>query len=214
MAETIRFEIDQPEELALKFSNGFEVEGRYGPQVMFTTTDERKMYVPPIVAERIAELRLQPGERFQIVKLAKNEGRKKGVEWQVRRVDPPTAASAPARAPISAAAPAAPVPVRPSGNTSVQQNGANNYPHANGAAAQVQQTSVQQTSVPNTLAEFIQYNTTVLTGFLCASIDALGNAEKYAASKGTKLEFNEEDVRTMANTLYIQATKSTIWRAA
>lgn len=81
MAEYVRFEVGQPQEVALKFADGKEVEGQYGEQWMYTLTDGRVMYVEPIVAAHIRRLQIQPGECFFI------EKRKKGRvnDWHVYR---------------------------------------------------------------------------------------------------------------------------------
>lgn len=195
MAETLYIELGEPEELQLKFPNGLEVDGRYGPQKMFTVLrngEERRIYLPLATGELIDEFRLGPGERFQLEKRVKKDGRKKGIEWVVTRVDPPQQLPTPrerevrSRAPIAAAALEVSVP-----EVNNQQNGSN-ASHANA----------------NILADFLVNQTTIITGILCASVDSLRNAERYAASKGFKLEFNEEDVRTLAATLYITAAKN------
>jgi len=46
------------------------------------------MYVAPFFAEKIRQLQLGPGERFIICKRAKQNGRSKGIEWEIRRVEP------------------------------------------------------------------------------------------------------------------------------
>lgn len=178
--EIIRFQTNVPEELALKYATGKDVEGRYGPQVMFTLTDDRVMYVVPVVAERIEELGLRPGERFSICKREVKQGRKAGVEWTVQRVDPPgSVVTAPA-------ASSAPVPIR----------------------------AAQQETASNPTADWISHNSMLLTGMLCASIDAYANAQRYAASLGLQYQFNEEDIRAAALTLFIQSSRSTMVRAA
>jgi hypothetical protein len=49
--------------------------------------------------------------------------------------------------------------------------------------------------------------TSLMGAALIAAIDAARQAEEYAASKGIPLEFRPEDLRCIANTLYIQACK-------
>lgn len=89
MAEYVRFETGQPQEVALKFADGKEVEGQYGEQVMYSLTDGRVMYVEPIVAAHIRRLQIQPGECFFIEK--RKKGRVNG--WHVyREADEPAAA--------------------------------------------------------------------------------------------------------------------------
>lgn len=201
-AEVLKLELGEIEELSLKFADGLDVDGRYGPQVMFTVQrangEVRSLYVPPVVAENIEGLRLGPHERFEIVKRPKNEGRKKGVEYVVSRVDPPMDrrnGPDPARTAIQA-----PVPARVPVSVPLASPGRNEQP-------QQHQENPNHQSSASGIADFITYNTTVLTGVLCASFDALRNCERYAESKGTKLEFNEEDVRNLGVTLFIQGSK-------
>lgn len=47
-----------------------------------------------------------------------------------------------------------------------------------------------------------------MTGALCAAIDASMAAANYAKGRGMELKFNEEDIRSMAATMYIQASKA------
>ena len=77
----VRFTPNMPVEVALQCTDGMRIEGRYGDRVKYTLTDERTMYVDPLVAERIKELDVQPGEVFQICKCQD----KKTIFWLVRR---------------------------------------------------------------------------------------------------------------------------------
>lgn len=52
----------------------------------------------------------------------------------------------------------------------------------------------------------------VMGAALIAAIDAASQAEKYAASRGITLEFGPEDLRAIANTLYIQACKDPLFQ--
>jgi hypothetical protein len=78
-------------EVALRYTDGKVVDGQYGEQVMFSLTDDRVMYVEPIVAARIRSLGVQPGECFFILKT--KVGRRN--EWQVFREGDEPAAPAP-----------------------------------------------------------------------------------------------------------------------
>jgi len=53
---------------ALAYADGIKVEGRYGDQVMYSLTDERVMYVPPIVRDKLIELGIGQNEAFSICK--------------------------------------------------------------------------------------------------------------------------------------------------
>jgi hypothetical protein len=77
----VRFTPNMPVEVALQCTDGVRIEGRYGDRVKYTLTDDRTMYVDPLVAERIKELDVQPGEAFQICKCRD----KKTIVWLVRR---------------------------------------------------------------------------------------------------------------------------------
>jgi hypothetical protein len=77
--------------VALRFTEGKLCDSQFGdPQFMFSTTDDRAFFVAAKVAQKIHGLRLKPGEVIDIVKaeVAYTNGRK-GIEWQVSRVNPP-----------------------------------------------------------------------------------------------------------------------------
>ena len=87
MTEIMRFEMNVPAEVALKYAGpGKPIEGRYGNRVMYALADNRVMYVAPIVASRISDLGIQPGEVFQVCKQEKRQGQRKLIEWQVQRL--------------------------------------------------------------------------------------------------------------------------------
>jgi hypothetical protein len=96
MSDILRFQTNIPEEFSLKFSDGKEVEGNFGPQIMFSLEDGRKAFLPPIVETKFKSLGIGRGER---VSVCKTEVKGRAV-WVVKRVDPP------------APRPAAAVPIR------------------------------------------------------------------------------------------------------
>jgi hypothetical protein len=53
----LRFETNNPVQVALKYDGGRNVDGRYGPQVLYTLADGRLMYLEPKAAQRIDESR-------------------------------------------------------------------------------------------------------------------------------------------------------------
>ncbi len=63
MKGIVKFPINTPIEVALRFEGGKHVEGRYGDQVMYSLLDNRIMYVPPYVEQRIQELAVGPASR-------------------------------------------------------------------------------------------------------------------------------------------------------
>ena len=56
MSDKVQFQTNVPIDVALKYNDGKEVTGQYGDQVLYTLTDGRVMYVPPIVKKKIDEL--------------------------------------------------------------------------------------------------------------------------------------------------------------
>jgi hypothetical protein len=89
MADAIKFEFDQPVEVALKFTEPKLVPSNYGDdRAMYSLTDERVMFLDQLTAARIKSLAVQPGEAFFLCK-TKN-GRL--TEYQVyRESDEPAA---------------------------------------------------------------------------------------------------------------------------
>src|SRR5580698_6171395 len=85
----LRFNINAPVEVALRWDDGKRVEGRYGEQVMYTLEGDRVMYVPPVVAKQIRELGIRAREVFEICKAELREENKRWIEWRVRRIEEP-----------------------------------------------------------------------------------------------------------------------------
>ena len=83
----VRFEMNTPTEVTLS-STGVSVEGRYGTRMMFNLADGRVMYVPPIVASKIAAAGITPGESFHLCKASVKTGQRRSVEWLLERIDP------------------------------------------------------------------------------------------------------------------------------
>src|SRR5260370_9740150 len=83
MSEKVQFQTNVPIEVELKYNDGKEVSGQYGDQVLYTLTDGRVMYVPPIVKKKIDELGIGRGELFTITKAEKKNGTRRTIEWVV-----------------------------------------------------------------------------------------------------------------------------------
>jgi hypothetical protein len=90
MPEILRFEPNVPVEVSVQGGGGITVAGRYGDRVMYTLSDNRRMYVAPFVAQRIRELEIAPGEAFQICKREVKNGPRKTINWLVDRIEPET----------------------------------------------------------------------------------------------------------------------------
>ena len=80
---TLKLEPNVPTELALHHVNGLEVQGNYGPQVLFTLTGYRKLYVPLEVGKEIRSLSLAPGQPFIVTKVQREGSR--SFNWVVER---------------------------------------------------------------------------------------------------------------------------------
>src|SRR5215831_18292505 len=87
MKERVVFQINVPVTAALAYADGIKVEGRYGDQVMYSLTDERVMYVPLIVRDKLIELGIGQNEAFSICKGERREGNRRFIEWAVRRIE-------------------------------------------------------------------------------------------------------------------------------
>jgi len=83
MSDKVQFQTNVPVEVALKYGDGKEVNGQYGDQVLYTLSDGRVMYVPPIVKRKIEELRIGRGELFTLTKAEKKNGTRRMIEWVV-----------------------------------------------------------------------------------------------------------------------------------
>src|SRR5579863_3115764 len=124
MTQILHFEMNVPAEVALKEAGpGKPIEGRYGNRVMYTLADNRVMYVAPVVASRISDLGIQPGESFHVCKHVKKQGTKRLIDWQVERLssEPETQLERELRESIAAAEAAkAPQPSQPNPEPDLQ----------------------------------------------------------------------------------------------
>jgi hypothetical protein len=183
MKEKVAFQTNVPVTAALAYPDGMKVEGRYGDQVMYTLTDDRVMYVPPIVRNKLADLGIRQNDPFSICKVEQRDGNRRFIEWVVKRLptdQPSSGATAPASAPSPASPPATPG-VAATGNGNGKANG-------------------KTTGGPNG-SHGAQAS---LRSALAASIDAAIEAERYATEHGLSVRFGSEDLRAMALSLFIQ----------
>lgn len=183
MKEKVVFQTNVPVTAALAYPDGMKVEGRYGDQMMYSLIDERVMYVPPIVRDKLIELGIRENDPFSICKSERRDGNRRFIEWAVKRIQPeqPNRSDTAQRdAPTPAVAPGVARSVV-AGNGSGKPNGktagASNGSHAGQAS---------------------------LRSALAASIDAAIEAEHYATEHGLSVRFGSEDLRAMALSLFIQ----------
>ena len=85
MNEIVKFPANTPVEVTLQSETGKHVHGRYGEQVMYALADDRVMYVPPYVEQRLQELAIGAGEPLLICKKQMKEGERNRTTWSVKR---------------------------------------------------------------------------------------------------------------------------------
>jgi hypothetical protein len=176
MADKITFDVNIPQSVALKYADGKRVESRYNDyEVYYSLTDGRALYATPALDKKIADLAPAAGEVFTICKREIRDGNRKRIEWKVAPLVGPVQGPDTGVQPQEASA-AAPRPVTP---------------------------APRPAAVPAPVSE-AGTMTQIMGGALIAAIDALDAARKYGAGKGWTLEFNEEDVRTAASSIFIQ----------
>ena len=212
----LRFQPNVPILVALQSPQGVVVEGRYGNRMMFSLTDGRVMYVPPIVATKIEAEGIAAGERFELCKAQIKNGHGRSVEWALRRLDPEeqlveVARDAPApetqlerdlrvSAELANAKKAdhesaesphsAPVPAMPMTNANGNGNGASAVP-----ARPVPVAAQNDNSQPRSV--------TKLEHALKTAISAAHNAEKYGSELGYVVRFDADAIKSMAITVLI-----------
>ena len=86
-AEVLNFFVNVPQEVTLKYRDGKPIKNG---NFLFTLTDGRIMFLPPIAAERIVSLNLERGEPVVVCKReVKQKGRKPLVNWDIERPGEP-----------------------------------------------------------------------------------------------------------------------------
>jgi len=195
--EVLRFQANIPEEVALKYDDGKAVQGRYGDQVLYTLTDDRVMYLPPIAAKRIKDLHINRNELMSISKQEVPRGQKSSIEWVIKRVDP---------APETAAVQPAAASNNQETSSLQQPNGTtedNRLEHQLRASIAMVREGKNGT-LPSeghglALAPAPQERPkTQLEHALITAIAAAAAAERYAAEIHFAVHFEHEDIRAMA----------------
>jgi hypothetical protein len=218
MTEILRFEMNVPTEVALKYAGpGKPIEGRYGNRVMYTLADNRVMYVAPIVASRISDLGIRPGEVFQVCKQQKRQGQRKYIEWQVQRLETKSEtqlehqlresievaqaakAAQPSKATeetITQPLPATPFQDAPTNGVPVLLVAPVSNGSSNGAASSAARNVSGQPACPTKLEHALK-----------TAISAAHNAEKYSAELGYVVRFDADAIKSMAITVLINMSE-------
>lgn len=191
MAQVIKFTPGVSEIIALKFESGKNCTGQFGPQVQFTTVDDRIFWLDETpandVEKSLAEQGIRTGQEFRITKVKTSHG---GHRFAVEAIA--------AR--------------RDAGGHNVPERGRETrYAEPVGAAPAARPASAGvSTPAPPTAAQ--KTCTQTLAGALIASIDAYLIAVEYAKAKGIEcsipfLEFTADDIRQSATSLMIECFK-------
>jgi len=185
MSEKIQFQTNIPVEVALKYGDGKDVTGDYGDQVLYSLTDGRVMYVPPIVKKQIQDLDIAKGELFTITKAEAKSGTRRSVKWLVtpsdaRLVSALANGTATSQSPTNAA-----------GASSTSANGNGHKPRPAGEPKGFLVTGQGQ----------------FLLQAFTAAVDVVAAAERYAAISQMELRFTSEDVRAIGLSIFVSGSK-------
>jgi hypothetical protein len=187
MKDRVVFETNVPATAALAYPDGIKVEGRFGDQVMYSLSDERVMYVPPVVRDKLVEIGIQQHEQFSICKAERRNGNRRFIEWVVKRLESEQsgvhqAGNGDESRPVEASPP---TDTAASCVAGIGSNG-----KSNGKLVDARNGSRTPGASLHTA--------------LLLSIDAAIAAEHYASAKGLSVRFGSEDLRAMALSLFIQ----------
>lgn len=184
----LKFDPNAPVEIALKFDGGKQVQSRIPDapdQMLFSVVGGNTIYVPLHVAEQIAEQGIRKLELFSICKTVRNNITK----WEVKRLNGETAKTEPVQPQRALHTPAT-----AHQNAPAVDQGAQIHPNS---------TPIHHTVVSK-----------IMASALIAAFDATEEAQRYAHSKGVDFEFGTEDIRAIANTIFIALSKDGLQFAA
>jgi hypothetical protein len=185
MSDKVQFQTNIPVEIALKYGDGKEVSGQYGNQVMYTLTDDRIMYVPPIVKRRIEELGIGRSQLFTLTKAETKNGTRRTIEWLVATGGPEERATQTTR----------------ELNGRQRRNGAASDAVAgNGHARRPSASRDSKGFLVTGQGQF-------LLQALAAAVDVAATTERYATACGVELQFTSEDVREIGLSIYATGVK-------
>jgi hypothetical protein len=85
MKEKVTFETNVPVSVVLAQTEGMDVQGRYGDEVMYNLQDGRVMFVPVSIRDEIRKLEVKPGEPLQVCKRQVEVLGEACIEWTVSR---------------------------------------------------------------------------------------------------------------------------------
>jgi hypothetical protein len=189
----IKFETNVPQLLSLAFSEGKPVVSPMtGAQLMFSTVDADRFYVPPIVGAKLKEHGVTARQQFELCK--RQVGR--SIEWQVKTHN--AAAGA-----VSQATPTA-APVRTvNETTSKEYNG--NRDRSMTAALDATYTAMSELalSAPRNISPRAKQ----MMAAMLDAVDVVIETERYLERRGLEVQAEFESIRAIAATFFIQESK-------
>ena len=188
MNQILRFNLNSPEEIALRTEEARRVQGRYGEQAMYALADGRVMYVPLYVEQRITDLAIAAGEPFEICKAEVREGNQRWIEWRVRRLEPQQPVES-LNLPAAAA----------SGSGFTQ-----NQPHRNTPTGYVNGTTFHTPQLP---APVNGKGRSPMEIALSEAVSIARKVEAEAAAENYLIRFTNEDIRAIGVTIFIQMSR-------
>jgi hypothetical protein len=224
MREKVEFPPNTPVAVVLAYDSPLEAPSkRGGPlQYAYSLQDEKIMYMDEDPHRQIQSSGAKRGDALEITrKVARRAGRDALIGWEVIHVDTdyqpgdpegypdtvddddrddPNDYDGEDRRPTRKAPPA---PTRRAAPTPTSRPATK--PATNGNASTPTR-STRNASTPQPPIRVTQASVQMCAA-LCAAIDAAAEAEVYARRKGMALEFQSEDIRTIAATLFIQHHK-------
>jgi hypothetical protein len=192
----IKFETNVPQLLSLAFSEGKPVVSPMtGAQLMFSTVDADRFYVPPIVGEKLKEHGVTARQQFELCK--RQVGR--SIEWQVKTHNAAEGA-------VSEATPTA-APVRSLKGTASQ--GYNSDVHGDRpltATLDATYTAISEPPPSGSTREISPRAKQMMAAMLDA-VDVVIETERYLERRGLEVQAEFESIRAIAATFFIQESK-------
>jgi hypothetical protein len=191
----IKFETNVPQLLSLAFSEGKPVVSPMtGAQLMFSTIDADRFYVPPIVGDKLKEHGVTARQQFELCK--RQVGR--SIEWQVKTHN--AAAGA-----VSEATPTA-APVRTLKGTASQ--GYNSDVHDDRSMTGALDATYAAMSQPTQPAfREISPRAKQMMAAMLDAVDVVIETERYLERRGLEIQAEFESIRAIAATFFIQGCK-------
>lgn len=203
----IKLEYGRPEVFALRFVTGKNCEGRFGPRVLFTAVDERKLWLDAEdgsdLERGMRELGIQPSDFVKVTKIRHPRGGGHSIRVEYAELDEHrkdysaelqrSIEMARARTASASSQSYLPAPAD-SQPRDVKEHSDRNNP----SPATIQPFNGTSNSASVNPAMFAAYT---------EAIDTLVAAKAYAQSRGLAIEVRCEDVRCLAATIIISAQK-------